>query len=81
MLAVSGVRPIAVGAGGCEKSTAMRCEIRAPRSCPPIMILRGVDDDLVEKTALRDSSSAFPTERLELAAMGSVEDLMGVEMP
>lgn len=77
---VSGVAPRAEAAGGCEKSTARRCEIRAPRSCPPIMILRGEEDDLVEKAALRDSSRAFPTERFELAGIGS-DDLMGVEMP
>lgn len=77
---VAGVAPKAVTAGGCEKSTARRCEIRAPRSCPPMMILLGDEDDLVEKPSLRASSSAFPTERLELAGIGS-EDAMGVEIP
>ena len=80
MSAVSGVAPSAKPAGGCEKSTASRWEIRPPRSWPPMMILRGDEDDLVEKTALRDSSRALPTERLEFAGIGS-DDLMGVEMP
>lgn len=62
-------------AGGYEKSTARRWQMRAPRSWPPRITLRGVWEVL--KTDASDSMSAVPTARLVFASLS----FMGVEMP